>query len=346
MIRDRIVCGTYDAKLRERYLRETELSLEKAIQPGQAAEETKKHASELQSIKPHPVDSVDSTTNKTQDQQSSTRANFFEKCRFCGRGHKRGSCYAYNKRCNSCGSLHHFACFCPQPNPTINRTRAVREINTLRDDQTATEQEFFIGEISSSSPHSIGTSVCSVNDDVADLEWTAHLQTNGTLVKYKLDTGSQVNLLPKSVYLRLRSKPQLHPANIKLTAYNGTSIPVARKCILYLTNHDHNSIPTLFIIAETNSVPIIGLTTCKKLNLITRVMTVECKYSDFIHEYSDCSGKIGSLSKLLHLTVDPTFPPVIQAPRKIPFALRNKLKVELDRMERLGVICKVDGPTD
>ena len=68
-------------------------------------------------------------------------------------------------------------------------------------------------------------------------------------------------------------------------------------------------------------MPLLGLATSTKLNIVKRVMTVECKYSDFIHEYSDCSGKIGSLSKLLHLTVDPTFPPVIQAPRKIPFAL-------------------------
>ena len=354
LIRDRIVCGTTDSKLRERYLRETELSLNKAIQLGQAAEETRKHASELHSIKPCPVDAIDSSS-KVQGKQNSARADFFENCRFCGRGHRRGSCFAYNKRCNSCGSLHHFARFCPQQKPAtsqrqinpFNRTRAVREVHSSsRPDQIADEQEFFIGEITSSSPQPLESSVYSVNTETTDLEWTIHLETNGTPIKYKLDTGSQVNLLPKSAYLRLRQKPQLHPANVKLTAYNGTSIPVAGKCILNLLNHDHVNTPTLFIIAETNSVPIIGLSTCQKLNLVTRVMTVECKYSDLINEYSDCFGEIGSLSKLHHLTVDSTFTPVIQAPRKIPFALRNKLKVELDRMERLGVISKVNGPTD
>ena len=38
--------------------------------------------------------------------------------------------------------------------------------------------------------------------------------------------------------------------------------------------------------------------------------------------------------------------PVIQAPRKVPFALREKLKDELNRMMRLNIIDKVDGPTD
>ena len=35
LIKDRLVCGTNDSKLRERYLRESELTLEKAVQLGQ-----------------------------------------------------------------------------------------------------------------------------------------------------------------------------------------------------------------------------------------------------------------------------------------------------------------------
>ena len=75
-------------------------------------------------------------------------------------------------------------------------------------------------------------------------------------------------------------------------------------------------------------------------------MTVECKYLNLVNEFSDCFGEIGSLSKLHHLTIEPNCQPVIQAPRKIPFALRDRLEIDLDRMMRLGVINKVDGPTD
>ena len=32
-------------------------------------------------------------------------------------------------------------------------------------------------------------------------------------------------------------------------------------------------------------------------------------------------------------------------PRRVPFALRERLKVELDNMERDGIICKVTEPT-
>ena len=38
------------------------------------------------------------------------------------------------------------------------------------------------------------------------------------------------------------------------------------------------------------------------------------------------------------MTVDPTVPSVINPPRKIPFALREKLKSELDRMSKMRII--------
>ena len=34
-------------------------------------------------------------------------------------------------------------------------------------------------------------------------DWVVDLETNGRNVRYKLDTGSQVNVLPKSVYFKI-----------------------------------------------------------------------------------------------------------------------------------------------
>ena len=55
---------------------------------------------------------------------------------------------------------------------------------------------------------------------------------------------------------------------------------------------------------------------------------------------------LGSLKEPYHIKIDTTGSPVIHPPRRIPTALRGKLKTTLDEMEKLGVIRKVDEPTD
>ena len=46
------------------------------------------------------------------------------------------------------------------------------------------------------------------------------------------------------------------------------------------------------------------------------------------------------------MTLDSTVPPVVHSPRRVPVALREPLKDELDTLVQQGIIAKVDRPTD
>ena len=51
---------------------------------------------------------------------------------------------------------------------------------------------------------------------------------------------------------------------------------------------------------------------------------------------------IGTVENMqVHLNVDPKIEPVVQAPCKIPHSMLELLKAEIDRMLKLGVICKL-----
>ena len=132
LICDRIVCGTTDNKLREHYLRETHLTVEKAVQLGRVAEETRKHAEERKHAKPTPVDVVRQAA--TPKINKGMLAEYFANCKFCGRGHNRGNCPAYVKSCNDSGASNHFTQCCPRitrnPNPQQTSYRPIREILT------------------------------------------------------------------------------------------------------------------------------------------------------------------------------------------------------------------------
>ena len=57
-----------------------------------------------------------------------------------------------------------------------------------------------------------------------------------------------------------------------------------------------------------------------------------------LHDYKDCfSDKFGKLPNKVHLEVNPSVPPVVHPPRKIPVALLEPAREKLTEMEEDGV---------
>ena len=103
-----IVCGTSDNRLRERLLREHDLTLVKAVEIGHAAEETSKHAKELKKAANLSTASVSYVINKSKSKPEKKKSvsmdnNLIASCFFCGESHVTGQCKAWGKTCKRCG---------------------------------------------------------------------------------------------------------------------------------------------------------------------------------------------------------------------------------------------------
>ena len=287
------------------------------------------------------------------------RTSFYEQC------HKRGNCSAYGKKCKNCLKPYHFAKCCPNKSANIPK-KSVKQVDCDSSDSDqyyAADDTFFVGSVDIYTATSTSTETQTASSDVSNhefiisaigsesetkSEWTIDMETNGSNVRYKLDTGAQVNVLPKYQHNRLLQKPKLKSTKVKLTAYNGTNIPVAGRCIVQIAHKKDRKVLVMFIVAETSSPPILGLSTCENLNLIKRVMVVKSKEKQlpsFIFEFESCFGELGTLPKVYKIVVDPSVSPVVHHPRRVPIAIQPKLKEELDRTESLGVISKVTKPT-
>ena len=56
--------------------------------------------------------------------------------------------------------------------------------------------------------------------------------------------------------------------------------------------------------------------------------------------------KIDCMPQVYHIEIQQDATPVVHPPRKVPFSLHGKLKETLNRLEKSGVISKVDQPPD
>ena len=66
---------------------------------------------------------------------------------------------------------------------------------------------------------------------------------------------------------------------------------------------------------------------------------------DVLHDYHDVFNGLGKMDGKLHLEVDSSAQPVIMPPRRVPIAVKRKLKDELKRLKDMGVIAKQEAPT-
>ena len=230
------------------------------------------------------------------------------------------------------------------------------------------------------------------NEACTVIKLSASTSSKGTAsVHVKIDTRSGGNILPLCLFQQLHPK-QTSPAGLpigldpvwtKLTAYNGSLIPLYRiLCgpILWQPNTpgaQPHMIHSYWYIAPGPAV--LGLPACEKLAVVqvncavgntqsdgsltgtphtqaarvakppaARTLKSKCIKStdDLMREFPDRFTGIGKFPGEYKIQLHPDAHLVIHAPRKCPIALHPKVKEHLAKMEALGVITHVDQPTD
>ena len=104
-------------------------------------------------------------------------------------------------------------------------------------------------------------------------------------------------------------------------------------------------------------ISLLGLETCQAMALLTvyyenlaAIDSLNLKgltKETVLKQYSDVfSEGLGCIAELVHLDVDGSIQSTKQAARRLPLALQEDVKSELDRLETIGVIAKVSRPTE
>ena len=103
MIRDRLVLGITSQRVRERLLREEDLTLGKAVQICQAAEISERQIQTIAATVDGDASINYCTTRGRHQQRKPTQTPTKMKCSCCDTFHAPRACPAYGKPCNKCG---------------------------------------------------------------------------------------------------------------------------------------------------------------------------------------------------------------------------------------------------
>ena len=154
------------------------------------------------------------------------------------------------------------------------------------------------------------------------------------MVKFQLDSGATFNLLPAKY---LEDRNELTQTRKRLPMYNDTMIKPLGTCKMEVPNlKNARSYHVEFVVVDSDrAVPILGNQTMQQMDLIRvqqhKVMSVNTSQAGFTAE--------------VHDEVIDGATPVVYPPRRVPVALKGKLKKELDRLQSLGIKEQVTDPT-
>ena len=102
----------------------------------------------------------------------------------------------------------------------------------------------------------------------------------------------------------------------------------------------HTVIQTIFVINDLKT-NLLGLPAITALNLATRNESVEI--DSIIEENADIFSGLGNFGAEYEIKLDKnSVPHALHAPRRVPLSQRDKIKQELERMESVDVIVKVE----
>ena len=259
IVRGRIVAGILSHDIREKLHTEGDaLSMDKVIDLAVTYDTTQLRLKSMAtSATPTRVDAIKQKRQEAprkqkhqEDKRIQYRHHEVMDCQNCGGQHKRRECPAFGQECRSCHRLNHWAKMCR------SKPKVVYSIDN--DD----DSPLFIDAITN-------------GVEYPDTAFAVITISTGNDIRFKIDTGSQVNVIPKFVYEKMRDAPPLRPSSSKIFSYSGQRLPVTGD-ITMECQYKECSYTGVFHVVDTPpaSQPILGLPTCLQLKVIQLVLSV------------------------------------------------------------------------
>ena len=327
VLRDRFVCGLRNEPMVKRLLTEADLTFKRAVEIAQGMEAAAENARKLQS----PTSS--STNDHTQSAPSGQRdvckiytsgqTDTTRRCYRCGQvNHEAKQCPFKTAQCHNCGKLGHIRRACRQPKKP-RRSQPVQFVQRVTDSET--------------DPICV---VYQVGDNSTD-SWKVDVEIDGKPLRMEVDTGAKVSLVSEKTYRSLFGDAPLQKASTNLCTYSGERLAVLGKKMVTVT-HNSRSVKLPLVIVKEDGPSLFGYGWLKEIQLDWKTVFQigKPKLHEVLRQYEEVfKPELGTLQGYeAKIYVEQQATPRYCKARNVPYALREKVELELDRLTQEGVI--------
>ena len=208
MLRDRLVGGINDSRIRKRLLQEKDLTFKRALEVAQALEVAERDERKLDENSAEPVQRLqDSEPRSRNPRKEDTGTPTYQKCYRCGKtNHKANNCRFKTVKCHNCGKIGHLKAVCQQVKK--DRRDPVKQISEdERDGQAPEEYTLF-----------------ALNEESSRKPFVVQLKIDDVPLTMELDTGASLSIMSKNTFHEHWPYRPLEATTRKLRTYTGETI--------------------------------------------------------------------------------------------------------------------------
>lgn len=240
-------------------------------------------------------------------------------CYVCGYlGHRADSCKFKQYKCSRCGDRGHLRRVC-----TRNKVR----------------QHFIEVEVDEVGDDGKRNVICNISSTSGE-PMRESVLVNKVKINFELDTGSAVTVIPEKIFNSHFKSMTLMPSNILLQSYNGSNIVTLGTLTLPFTYGAKTEDIQVYVVKSSGPC-LLGRDFISKFNLqITAINNCTDYMEQMTIKYPKLfSNELGCYEgPKINLYVKPNSKPIFFKARQVPFALKEKVESELNRLVKIGIL--------
>ena len=318
-LRGRFVCGLRSEAMQKRLLTEADLTFSRAVEIARSMEMAAENVRNLQSstgaaAAPYrDVCAIDADRSGTMS------------CYRCGNtNHKPAQCPCRTLKCHHCGKIGHIKSVCRQKDRPQRRT-GKQLVKLVQEGTSADEPPQVLYQVRAS----------------ADKPLQVDVELGGRHLCMEVDTGAARSILSEETYRSLFPELAWLPTTVKLHTYSGEPLTVLGEQEV-VVRYGKQVRELQVLVVKGNGPSLMGRDWLRHIRLDWRAINCvrQNQLQDVLDDHDELFkpglGTLKGFEAKIH--VDPGVRPRFCKARTVPYALRDAVEQELERLVKEGII--------